>query len=68
MRLHIVSQIIFNLFQALVFIEDARCRFKHIARSDIRGLADMIKMFFEEDDCCGMTKFRFDSGTFKIDL
>ena len=49
-----------------VFIEDERCRFKHIAQSDTRRLADIIKMFFDGDDWYGMANFRFDSQTFEL--
>ena len=49
-----------------VFIEDMRCNFKHIAQSDTRRLADIIKMFFEGDDWYGMANFRFDSQTFEL--
>ena len=51
-----------------VFIEDMRCRFKHIAQSDTRRLADIIKMFFEEDDWYGMANFRFDSQMFELGI
>ena len=49
-----------------VFIEDERCRFKHIAQSDTRRLADIIKMFVGGDDWYGMANFRFDSQTFEL--
>ena len=51
-----------------VFIEDVRCRFKHIAQSDTRRLVDMIKMFFEGDDWYGVANFRFDSQMFDLGL
>ena len=49
-----------------VFIEDERCRYKHIAQSDTRRLADIIKMFFEGDDWYGMANFRFNHELFEL--
>ena len=49
-----------------VFVQDMRCNFKHIAQSDTRRLADIIRMFFEGDDWYGMANFRFDSQTFEL--
>ena len=51
-----------------VFVEDERCRFKHIAQSDTKRLVDMIKMFFEGDDWYGVPNFKFDHYMFNHNL